>query len=182
MIERDDKNNPTLLTHSFAVKPDTYFYPASTIKLPIGVLALEKLNQIEAIDRDTPLIIFTEENALNGVSSDTTSVNGKPSVGHYIHKLFVVSDNDSFNRLYEFLGRDHINQRLWDLGYSSARIRHRLSIDLSKEQNRYTNPFKFYNGNKIVYNQPSQLAKLDLDVPYKKCILGKYHIKEHHRC
>ena len=178
MIERDDQNNPTLETHSYALKPDTYFYPASAIKFPIAALALEKLNQIEAIDRDTPLIIFTEENALNGVSSDTTSVNGKPSVGHYIHKLFVVSNNDSFNRLYEFLGRDHINQRLWDLGYSSARIRHRLSIDLSKEKNRYTNPFKFYDGKKIVYNQPSQLAKLDLDVPYNMYLLGKSYIKE----
>ena len=69
------KNNPTILTHSFAVKPDTYFYPASTIKLPIGVLALEKLNQIEAIDRDTPLIIFTEENTLNGVRRKITRTN-----------------------------------------------------------------------------------------------------------
>ena len=82
------------------------------------------------------------------------------------------SDNSANNRLYEFLGRDHINQRIWDLGYPNTRIRHRLSIQLNDELNRYTNPFVFYDNGKKVYQQPSQLAKLDLNVNYNDYLIA----------
>ena len=130
-IDRDGNNNPKFTNHTFGVRPDNYFYPASTIKLPVAVLALEKLNRIDLIDKDTYLNILPGSDKLTGVTRDLSSGSGFASISHYIHKLFVVSDNDSFNRLYEFLGRDHINQRLWDLGYAQTRIRHRLSLSLT---------------------------------------------------
>ena len=40
-----------------------YFYPASTVKLPIAILALQKLNALKSqgfqINGDTPFIIST---------------------------------------------------------------------------------------------------------------------------
>ena len=92
-----------------------------------------------------------------------------------IRDRFIVSDNSANNRLYEFLGRDHINQRLWELGYPNARIRHRLSISLSEELNRYTNPFVFYGKDQKIYEQPSQVGKVDLDINYDDYLLGEFH-------
>ena len=163
-IDRDGNNNPKFTNHTFGVRPDNYFYPASTIKLPVAALALEKLNRIDLIDKDTYINILPGSDKLTGVTRDLSSGSGFASISHYIHKLFVVSDNDSFNRLYEFLGRDHINQRLWDLGYSQTRIRHRLSLSLTDSENRYTNAFQFFKDSLTIYEQPTQIAELDLDI------------------
>ena len=42
-IDRDSKQVPQFITHAFNVEPKKYFYPASTIKFPAAVLALDKL-------------------------------------------------------------------------------------------------------------------------------------------
>ena len=172
-IDRDGNNYPKFTNHTFGVRPDNYFYPASTIKLPVAVLALEKLNRIDLIDKDTYLNIVPGSDKLTGVRRDLSSGSGFASISHYIHKLFVVSDNDSFNRLYEFLGRDHINQRLWDLGYAQTRIRHRLSLSLTDEENRYTNAFQFFKDSLTIYEQPTQIAELDLGIPFNDHLIGE---------
>ena len=150
-VNRDRNNVPELETHTFRLKPREYFYPASTIKFPIAVLAMEKLNRIKNIDEYTPLNILTELPGIERVIKDKTSKTGLPSIAHYIHKFFGSSDNDASNQLYEFLGNDYLNQRLWDLSYIETRIRHRLDISFSEKQNRYTSPFQFYNDENIIY-------------------------------
>ena len=150
-VNRDLNNVPLLDTYTYRHKPREYFYPDSTIKFLIAVLAMEKLNRIENIDEYTPLNILTELPGIERVIKDKTSKTGLPSIAHYIHKLFVAFDNDVSNQLYEFLGSDYLNQRLKDLGYIETRIRHRLDISFSEKQNRYTGPFQFYNDENIIY-------------------------------
>ena len=150
-VNRDRNNVPELETYTYRLKPREYFYPASTIKFPIAVLAMEKLNRIENIDEYTPLNILTELPGIERVIKDKTSKTDLPSIAHFIHKLFVASDNDASNQLYEFLGSDYLNQRLWDLGYIETNIRHHLDILFSEKQNRYTSPFQFYNDENIIY-------------------------------
>jgi len=174
-VDRDKNNNPNFTTHSFRLRPKEYFYPASTTKFPIAVLALEKANQNSKINPYTHLEVLTEKPELNGVVRDLSSESGYPSLAHYIRKLFIVSDNSANNRLYEFLGRDHINKRLWGLGYQSTRIRHRLSISLGDELNKYTNPFVFYDKNQILYAQASKVGTVDLDSDYDDYLIGNYH-------
>ena len=174
-VDRDKNNNPNFTTHSFRLRPKEYFYPASTTKFPIAVLALEKANQNSKIGPHTRLEVLTEKPELNGVVRDLSSESGYPSLAHYIRKLFIVSDNSANNRLYEFLGRDHINKRLWGLGYQSTRIRHRLSISLGDELNKYTNPFVFYDKNQILYAQASKVGTVDLDSDYDDYLIGNYH-------
>ncbi len=86
--------------------------------------------------------------SLPGISTaqdtDTSSPTGRPSVEHYVKKIFQVSDNDAFNRLYELLGQEAFNSALHNKGYPDARIVHRLSMPLTPEQNRQTNGIRFY--------------------------------------
>ena len=49
--------------------------------------------------------------------------------------MFVVSDNESFNRIFEFLGQDYINGRLKSLGFENTKIFHRLSTNNSENLN-----------------------------------------------
>ncbi|MFZ4771800.1 MAG: serine hydrolase, partial [Ferruginibacter sp.] len=72
-----------------------------------------------------------------------------------IKKILLVSDNDAFNRLYEFLGQDYINQSLHHMGYQDAQILHRLQTSLSAKDNRITNPISFLDSaGKQLYSQP----------------------------
>ena len=45
-----------------------------------------------------------------------------------IFKMFVISDNKSFNRIFEFLGQDYSNGKLNALGFKNTTIFHRLSV------------------------------------------------------
>lgn len=154
-INRNSANRPTFDTYRYQVDPDKYFYPASTVKLPIALLALEKVNTLQ-IPELTKTSTFFTDSAYSGQTAalyDTTSENGKPSIAHYIKKILLVSDNDAYNRLYEFIGQQSINDQLGKKGYNQTRISHRLSIALSPDENQHTNPVRFYNDDSLVYHQ-----------------------------
>jgi hypothetical protein len=71
-----------------------------------------------------------------------------------------VSDNNAFNRLYEFLGQEYINKSLHKMGYTGAEIIHRLSISLSEDENRHTNPVKFFDtSSRVLFEKPLENSK-----------------------
>ncbi len=177
-INRNQKNEPTFKTFSFGVDKSRYFYPASSTKLPIAVLAVEKARMISEIDIYDKFQILPGPVYRNGVNKDISSETGYPSLAHSIRNLFIISDNSANNYLYDFLGRDFINERLWDLSLNSTRIRHRLSISLSDEENRFTHPMNFYDKSKIIYKQESQIASIPLELNVKDYKIGKYHFYE----
>lgn len=155
-IDRDENNFPNFTTHAYRVDKNEYFYPASTIKLPAAVLALEKLNNlnIDGLNKHTHLKIDSAYSNQKKVEKDETSEDGLPTISHYIKKIFIVSDNDAHNRLYEFLGQKYFNEGFWEKGFTDFKMLHRLSVFNSKEENQYTNPFTFYNDDKVIYEQP----------------------------
>jgi hypothetical protein len=57
-------------------------------------------------------------------------------VRHEIRKLFLVSDNEAFNRLYELVGQDGLAASIERAGIRGARIVHRLSEARTAEENR----------------------------------------------
>ena len=177
-INRNQKNEPTFKTFSFGVDKSRYFYPASSTKLPIAVLAVEKARMISEIDIYNKFQILPGPVYTSGIDKDINSETGYPSLAHSIRNLFIISDNSANNYLYDFLGRDYINKRLWDLSLNSSRIRHRLSINLSDEDNRFTHPINFYDKSKIIYKQESQMASMSLELNVNDFKIGKYHFSE----
>ncbi len=178
-VDRNPDQLPNFTTYYYHFDPEKYFYPASTVKFPAVLLALEKVNHYQSLGlkKELPLTIGVGYEGQTAVEGDSTSENGKASIAHYIKKIFVVSDNDAYNRLYEFLGKDAFNQRMWDLGYPETRIRHRLSIPLSSEQNRYTNPITFYDEKgKPLFNQPQWRSVLNLSINSNENLIGKAHM------
>ena len=178
-IDRNLNQEPIFTLHTFNVDNKKYFYPASTVKFPAAVLALDKLRRYESlsIDKDTKLTIASDKKWMTSLVGDSSSKNGDATIAQFIKKIFVVSDNDAFNRLYEFLGQDYFNQRMWDLGYTETRIRHRLSIPLTAEQNKYTNSFSFYIDGKKMLDQPMHFSTLPLTVNSTYNLIGKSYLK-----
>lgn len=158
-VNRNSNGTPQLSTYHFNTNPARYFYPASTIKLPIVLLALQKLNELKekGIDRNTTMITETAFTGQTAVYNDPMTPDGRPTIAQYIRKILLVSDNDAYNRLYEFLGQDYINREMHKKGYADVQVLHRLNIFLSDQENRNTNPVIFLGKqNEMLYRQPGQ--------------------------
>ena len=129
--------------YEYNVDSEKYFYPASTVKLPIALFALEKLNEHKNLSIDTPFML--EDDTL------------KTTIRRELEKIFILSDNQANNRLFEFLGQDYINNQLISKGFNNARIFHRLSTsNSSKLKSKRVDFFlkdsmiSFQNDNQIV--------------------------------
>lgn len=157
-INRGRNNLPALTNYYFNVNPNKYFYPASTVKMPVALLALEKLHElnIPGLDRKNTMITESAFSGQTNVYNDPTSEDGRPNIEHYIKKIFLVSDNDAYNRLYEFLGQEYINEQLHQKRYNDVQLLHRLQLPLTEEENRHTNPVNFFDtSGKLLYEKPA---------------------------
>ncbi len=175
-IDRDKRNRPHFTDYYFNVKNDLYFYPASTVKMPVAFLALEKLNRL-GIPRNATMITEKGSAGQSVVYNDPTTPDGRPTLEHYIKKIFLVSDNDANNRLYEFLGQQYLQDHLSKKGYKDAQIIRRLAITMTEDQHRTTNPLNFRDSNsKIIYEQPQQISTYKYMVRDQK--LGKGYVND----
>lgn len=158
-INRDANNMPVFRSFYYNVDSNRYFYPASTVKLPMVLLALEKLHRlnIPGLDKFTPMFSDSVYSGHEPVQADTTSETGLPSIAHYSKKILITSDNDAYNRLYEFMGQRAANEILNEKGYS-IRLLHRLDRALSPDENRHTEPIRFVRNDRVVYQQPMLVA------------------------
>lgn len=161
-IDRNKKGYPSFTDYYYNVNSEKYFYPASTVKLPVAVLALQKLRElnIPGLDLNTTMLTFNDYSGQSDVFNDPSTPDGRPTLAHYIKKILLVSDNDAFNRLYEFLGQEYINTTLHKMGYTDVQIIHRLAISLSEDENRHTNSVRFIDtvGN-VIYEKAAEESK-----------------------
>lgn len=156
-IDRDEHQNPSLRSFIFNYDSTQYFYPASTVKMPVAFLALQRMNEL-GLPPDAIMRIDSVRPPQTKTYVDTSSSTGFPSVSHFIEKIFAVSDNDAYNRLYEFLGQDYINNELQEKEiFTNSRIVTRVGVSgFATEDNRYTNPVSFYDQNEKLLHQQNE--------------------------
>ncbi|QYA25466.1 serine hydrolase [Gramella sp. MT6] len=155
----------TFKDYKYRVEPEAYFYPASTVKLPVAVLSLEKINELNKkgikIDKHTPYHLVND-------SIEHT-------IAEDIDAIFAVSDNNAYNRLFEFLGQDYINSRLRAKGLAPIRISHRFSGEGSAATQTRQLVFDTEKGEyklPITNNQPADSLRI------YNVIKGKGYIKD----
>lgn len=167
-IDRDRQNRPHFHNYYLHVNALDYFNPASTVKMPLAFLALEKVQTLKSygIDKYTPMLTDSAYDAQTSVAKDTSAIDGLPSIAQYIRKIFLISDNDAYSRLYEFLGQSYINTRLHELGYPDIRITRRF-VPMNEEENRHTNPIRFEKDGRTVYTQPAQVSNYPFDFSHQ---------------
>ena len=170
-IDRDKRNRPQFTHFYYHYDPALYFNPASMVKLPVALLALEKINRLKN-DAVLPVTTLQFDSAYErqvAAHTDSSSENGYPSIAHYIKRALLISENDPYNRLYQFVGQQAIHRELWKKGYQSLRMP-RQFMGFTPEQNRYANPFRFLDTNgKILYQEP--LRYNPDTIPYGEPIL-----------
>jgi len=174
-INRDKHNKATFQTFEYRSKKNEYFYPASTVKLAASVLALEKINDLAIKELSAKSTMFTLKARVsqNEIKQDTTSQNGLPSIEHYIKKILMVSDNEAYNRLFEFIGQRELNERMHDLGFKDSRFIHRLQVSIPNSENKYSNPIQFLNPKgSIIYQEAEKVNNSDIFAP-ESILIGK---------
>lgn len=135
-INRDQKNIPHFTYYYYRHLPREYWNPASTVKLPVAALALQKLNDINVsgVDKFTTIQFDSSYEKQTTAYNDPGSESGLPSVAHYIKRAFLISENDPYNRLYQFIGQETINRNLHKMGYKDARIIRQFIPGLTEDQ------------------------------------------------
>ncbi len=135
-----------------------YFYPASSIKLCAAVSALQSIEELQTQSSapdlaDVPMEISPLFPGDAAQVSDTSNLQGGSiTFAHELRKLALVSDNQAFNRFYDLVGHERLNESMHALGLRSAVINHRLSESRSIPDMRASASvtFRVPNGEPIV--------------------------------
>jgi Beta-lactamase enzyme family len=157
-INRDSRNIPSFKHYYFHYDPKTYFNPASMVKLPLAILSLEKINSLRrhGVTKNSTILFDSSQPWQHPLCNDTTAASGLPSIAHFIKRALLISENDPYNRMYQFLGQGYINRAL--------------------HQNRYTNAVRFFNaGDSLIYSQPQQVNADSFDFS-QPVLLGKGYL------
>ena len=152
LVEQRADGRLGLKQHSFRAGAE-YFYPASTVKLFAAVAAAQKIATLSeetgfGIDLDTPMIIHPlfDDDEMEMDDPDNLDT-GSITIRHEIREVFLVSDNQAYNYLYEMVGQDGLAQSLAAAGLDRPRIVHRLSEFRTPEEHRQLPKIDFVGRN-----------------------------------
>ena len=121
-VVRDSLGMPSFIQYDYQADNNVYFYPASTMKLPIVALTLQKINEL----RNTGINITVESKILL-LSAD--QITTETTFKDLISKVFLVSDNSASNILINFLGYNYFNQQMREKGLNTIVLNHKFNPD-----------------------------------------------------
>lgn len=176
-IIRDQKNIPHFKEYNYRLNPIEYFYPASTVKMPLAILALEKINnlKINGLTKFTMMTYDSIAGRQETIINNPYSIDGKQTIAQAIKEIFLISDNNAANRLFEFIGQEQIHSGLAAKGYPNAFIRNRLEISRKGDENRQTQAINFFDdAGKLIYRQAPLYNKQPL--PNYPIFIGKGYL------
>ena len=121
-VVRDSLGMPSFIQYDYQADNNVYLYTASTMKLPIVALTLQKINEL----RNTGINITVESKILllnaDQITTETTFKD-------LISKVFLVSDNSASNILINFLGYNYFNQQMREKGLNTIVLNHKFNPD-----------------------------------------------------
>ena len=124
----DDNTKIDFQNYQYQHDENQYFYPASTIKLPIIVLTLKKINELRSKGSDITLkskiILNTKDNYSNFKLQDSIT-----SFQNIIADIFLVSDNSASNILIDFIGYNYFNDEMQNAGFDKTYLNHKFNPD-----------------------------------------------------
>ena len=176
-IDRNEKGTPRFTHHRFNADSNLYFNPASMVKMPLAFLSLEKLNELKipGLDKFTTMAFDSSHEKQVAMTTDSSAKNFKPSIAQFIRRAMLISENDPYNRMYQFVGQETANRKLMEKGYTSSRIT-RQFMGYTEDQNRHTNGIRFFDAaGKLVYHQQPAFNKDSFRFP-SPILIGDKHI------
>lgn len=176
-VDRDQTQKPTL-SHFYYRLGREYIYPASTVKLPMAILSLKKLEQLSVSGLEKNSVFHNDSLSpcRPAVFADSSSPGGKPSLENYIKKMLLVSDNTAFARCYDFVGFHEAHRSLSQMGFPAVRLLNRLEATCASDSLPATPWVYFLNpaGDTLFKQAPERVAAF-LPHPALGSSAGVYH-------
>jgi hypothetical protein len=144
-----DDDGRVRLRHSSLGDARQYFYPASSVKLGAAIVALLELQRLAA-EAKAPFDLDAEWTIHRRFASDAAMPEEAIPIRRDLRRLFLVSDNAAFNHCFELVGPRRLNDALWQAGFTSARIWHRLSEPHPLAENRVTRAVTLRQGDAVL--------------------------------
>ena len=127
-VSKNNLDQTEFKDFQFQLNDEKYFYPASTIKLPIAIMTLSKINELRAegsnISLKSKLKLSLINNKKEIIIKDSIS-----SFQNLIADVFLVSDNSASNVLIDFLGYNYFNSSMINAGYENTYLNHKFNPD-----------------------------------------------------
>ena len=153
------KDKVSLETVGFRMDEKEYLYPASIVKLPTILISMEEYNKIHKMRPRVTYETLIKFNKEKGCMPTAFSVKIGNKLEYYTLDLFTkqmiaVSDNDAYNRMFDFVGQQQLNRRLKELKYDNAKIIRKFVLNCSLDQNRISDSYVFLGRrNEWLYNR-----------------------------
>jgi hypothetical protein len=176
-INRDSSNKAHFTTYGFQAD-EFYFYPASWMKLPLSVFAIEKLNEIK-VDKSNILKIEPLFGNHNNEYADVKLFQPQ-SVAQMIKEALIVSNNAAYNPLYDFVTQQQANKRLAELKLKNAVFCNRFSIS-DKNEHRHSNFLEIKSKAKpetVLYSQIQTYNPIQPKCNFKNPNFGEQHFEK----
>lgn len=157
-------------TH-WQLTPKQWFSTASVAKLPIALLACEK---IAALGLDLSAEIGFTQTPIGGEWPAEEPY--FESLQRTLTRIFTISENPPFNRLYDFLGVDAMNERLDALGYPTARLISRMSAPVV--DNNRTRAGMVLNAQEVPVYEFAERVGRSRSFAYGEALIGQGFLKD----
>tara|TARA_B100000900_G_C20594210_1_gene722749 strand:- start:819 stop:1970 length:1152 start_codon:yes stop_codon:yes gene_type:complete len=146
-------SNVDFQSYQYQVDENQYFYPASTIKLPLVILTLKKINELRSrgseITLKSKIVLSSKDSIAKLKLKDSIT-----SFQNLIADIFLVSDNSASNILIDFIGYNYFNQEMKNVGFEKTYLNHKFNPD---PYFNYTWKISDYFNNVISSNGDKQL-------------------------
>jgi hypothetical protein len=182
-ITRDEQGVPSFHSIDYNVDPNRYFCPASTVKMPTAILAVQRIREIanatgKKLDIHTPMENIAMQPPQDDYVHDLLT-RQRPTIADYADQIFCVSDNNAHNRLFEFLGTKYLNEELYKIGaFKTSHIVHRLSIPgFTPQDHEFVNAINFRdNDHRLLHHIPARNSVFNKTAQLTEQIKGKGYL------
>ena len=170
------KNGKVALeTVSYRSELKEYLYPASIVKLPTVLITMEEFNKIKStvpnLDFKNTVKFVKDRGCLPTMNQIKIGNRMYPSSLDVLTKqVLAVSDNDAYNRLFDFCGQQTLNRRMKELNFNQGKIIRKFVLNCTLDQNRISDSLvMFGKRNERLYTRGtiSNRDTIYLDTSYK---------------
>jgi hypothetical protein len=167
-IDRAGDQRPALTTAELGIAPARWFTAASWVKLPAALLTAELLTR-DGLDETARIVLDAPPASGNWDPAEPLD----ESFARTVRRLFTVSENVPFNRLYELLGQGEIGTQLSAHGLPDARVIARLG-SADAEANRHVGSTRILAADgREIERRPARTNDTAPSFPYGQVLRGR---------
>ncbi len=154
--------------HRLGVDKRRWFAAASFVKLPLAALVCEELERRDLLGQ-IDLLRLKVARGSRCALLPADEPKGWPLM-RLLRSMLIVSDNRSFNALYELVGSDALHARLAALGYQDVRIPMRLGVCSTGGK---AHASLVDAAGKTVWDSPASAREMPQSFPFGRALKGR---------